>query len=546
MEACVVICRAAKPPERRGKVLLINAVNEVTRERAQSFLTDGHIARIAQAYDRFGDVDGFARVATLEEIRGRAGNLSIPLYVSPNGGTTIAAGDGRAALAEALDAWLASRLAVAEALHAILPDLPMPADDVAVGALNDATLFDREGWQRVRFGDVVDNVNETERNPAEAGIERFIGLEHLEPGSLHIRAWGNVADGTTFTRRCRPGQVLFAKRRAYQRKVAVAEFDAVVSGDIYVLAPKDERLLADLLPFICMSERFFQYAVDTSAGSLSPRTNWTHLAEFEFDLPPLEQQQRLAEVLWAVDDVGCCWRNTTSVAESHARATADSIFEANLRKRHVLATEACDRITVGIVIKPASYYTDPESGVPALRSLNVFPGRYDLSDLVYLTRGGHEKNARSVLKAGDIVVVRTGRPGDAAVVTEQVAGMNLIDLILVQPNPQLLPEYLVEFLNSAFGRREISRGSSGTAQQHFNVSEFERLHIPVPPIDEQRRAVKEIAFAKAQHQHCQAQADLLTALQSAVLGTVLTTGPESSAFGLNTIGASFSDERIPR
>ena len=134
-------------------------------------------------------------------------------------------------------------------------------------------LFDRMGWKRVRFGDVVESCNAT-CDPREAGLERFIAMEHLEPGSLHVRSWGNVADGTTFTRRCGPGQVLFGKRRAYQRKVAVAEFDAVVSGDIYVLAPKDDRLLPVLLPFLCLCERFFQHAVGTSAGSLSPRTNW--------------------------------------------------------------------------------------------------------------------------------------------------------------------------------------------------------------------------------------------------------------------------------
>ena len=134
-------------------------------------------------------------------------------------------------------------------------------------------LFDRSGWKRVRFGDVVENCAET-CDPAEAGLERFVAMEHLEPGSLHVRSWGNVADGTTFTRRCRQGRVLFGKRRAYQRKVAVAEFEAVVSGDIYVLAPKDtQRLLPELLPFLCLSERFFQHAVGTSAGSLSPRTN---------------------------------------------------------------------------------------------------------------------------------------------------------------------------------------------------------------------------------------------------------------------------------
>lgn len=134
-------------------------------------------------------------------------------------------------------------------------------------------------------------------------MERFVAMEHLEPRSLHVRSRRNVADGTTFTRRCRPGQVLFGKRQAYQRKVAVAEFEAVVSGDIYVLAPKDtQRLLPELLPFLGLSERFFQHAVGTSAGSLSPRTHWSSLARFEFALPPLDQQRRIAETLWAVDE----------------------------------------------------------------------------------------------------------------------------------------------------------------------------------------------------------------------------------------------------
>src|ERR1035437_6523511 len=161
-------------------------------------------------------------------------------------------------------------------------------------------LFNRKNWTRGRFGDVVENLNET-CDPAEAGLERVIAMEHLEPGSLHIRAWGKVADGTTFTRRCHPGQVLFGKRRAYQRKVAVAEFDAVVSGDIYVLAPQGDQLLPELLPFLCLSERFYQHAVGTSAGSLSPRTNWSSLSAFEFDLPSLDQQRRIACILQKLD-----------------------------------------------------------------------------------------------------------------------------------------------------------------------------------------------------------------------------------------------------
>lgn len=84
-------------------------------------------------------------------------------------------------------------------------------------------------------------------DPAATGIERYVGLENIEPEDLRIRRWGSVADGTTFTNRFRPGQVLFGKRRAYQRKVAVAEFEGVCSSDIYVFEPKDERLLSELL-----------------------------------------------------------------------------------------------------------------------------------------------------------------------------------------------------------------------------------------------------------------------------------------------------------
>lgn len=95
----------------------------------------------------------------------------------------------------------------------------------------------KPGWRRVKFGDVVRLSKARCADPLAEGYERFVGLEHLEPGDLRIRSWGNVADGVTFTSVFKPGQVLFGKRRAYQRKVAVADFAGVCSGDIYVLEP---------------------------------------------------------------------------------------------------------------------------------------------------------------------------------------------------------------------------------------------------------------------------------------------------------------------
>lgn len=162
----------------------------------------------------------------------------------------------------------------------------------------------KPGWRRVKFGDVVCLSKARSQDPLTDGFNRYVGLEHLEPGDLRIRSWGSVADGVTFTSVFQPGQVLFGKRRAYQRKVAVADFSGVCSGDIYVLKTKDAQvLLPELLPFICQTDVFFDHAVGTSAGSLSPRTNWTSLADFEFALPPPDEQTKLASQLACADEL---------------------------------------------------------------------------------------------------------------------------------------------------------------------------------------------------------------------------------------------------
>jgi len=122
MEACVVVCRTEKPAERKGKVLFVNAVNHVTRERAQSFLTPEHIDAIASAYREFGDSDGFCKVGTLEDIAGNEFSLNIPLYVRPR--SSEHAGSD---LGAAVQAWNESRLRLRTQLESLIPDLAKTA-----------------------------------------------------------------------------------------------------------------------------------------------------------------------------------------------------------------------------------------------------------------------------------------------------------------------------------------------------------------------------------------------------------------------------------
>src|SRR5574344_61786 len=107
--------------------------------------------------------------------------------------------------------------------------------------MNDIQI-DKTGWKKYRFDDVCRQVNESTKNPIEEGLNYVIGLEHIEPNNLHITKWATLEKETTFTRKFTKGQVLFGRRRAYQRKVAYAEFDGICSGDILVFESIQENL----------------------------------------------------------------------------------------------------------------------------------------------------------------------------------------------------------------------------------------------------------------------------------------------------------------
>ncbi len=297
MEACVVICRTDKPKSRKGKILLINAINEVTRERAQSFLTDDHIEHIVQAYEKFSDDPGFARVVTREELRSNEGNLSIPLYIAAAATGTKQDAKRGGGMVEAIDGWRDFSANVARSLAPLLPGLAAPSrKDETNPEWAQLPLFDRSKWKRVRFGDVVKQMKE-QVDPEADGVERYVAGEHMETENVHIRKWGTVGDGylgPAFIRGFRKGQVLYGSRRTYLKKVAVAEWDGATANTTFVIEAVEGKLLQELLPWLMLSERFTKHSVQESKGSTNPYINFPDIAKFEFDLPPLDQQRRIA------------------------------------------------------------------------------------------------------------------------------------------------------------------------------------------------------------------------------------------------------------
>ena len=179
MEACVVICRTAKPKARKGRILFINAVNEVTRERAQSFLTDDHIERIVKAYET---VQRRTRLHPRRHAGGnprQGGSLSIPLYISATGPLSVnrVATNGNAT-GESLAAWFKSAGEVRYQVGEILAEKLVPSKVPCMATIGKTlpSWLDRRKWKPLAFGEFADSINERVE-PVDAAEEIYVGLE---------------------------------------------------------------------------------------------------------------------------------------------------------------------------------------------------------------------------------------------------------------------------------------------------------------------------------------------------------------------------------
>jgi type I restriction enzyme S subunit len=343
----------------------------------------------------------------------------------------------------------------------------------------------KPGWTKVKFGEVVRLCKDRSSDPEADGIERYVGLEHLEPEDLRIRRWGLVADGTTFTSRFKPGQVLFGKRRAYQRKVAVADFEGVCSGDIYVFESADPKhLLPELLPFICRTDQFFEYAVGTSAGSLSPRTNWNNLHDYELALPSLEEQEGILGVL------------------SNARILNENIHDLLLNQRTVklsLIEERAKSLCRLGTTKLKTVVKNIEAGKSPISSGKVAaPGEYGVLKVSAVGDWGYYSSENKLIsgqdylpdlevKSGDLLATRANADpnsvGRTCIVDTSPSNLMLSDKTWrIHLKNDAIVLGVLAWTKSSIFRKHILKTLGGTEAK--NISQTRFLDGPFPICDE--------------------------------------------------------------
>lgn len=356
-----------------------------------------------------------------------------------------------------------------------------------------------------RFDDMAFQVKD-KVHPGDTDVDRYVGLEHIDPGSLKIRRWGEPGDVESTKILFKAGDIIFGKRRAYQRKLAVADFDGICSAHAMVLRPRTEVVLKEFLPFFMQTDVFMERAVKISVGGLSPTINWRDLAKEKFALPPIEEQRRMVRVLnadlAAQDRLHDLAENTSAVLASFINSRLRGLHLGEL-KRHDRAGRyhsGWPLVPLADLLEMSQYglseVAADQGQYPILRMMNLKNGYAVENDIVYIDLDDEEFN-RYRLHQGDVLFNRTnsyelvGRTG-----VYELDGAHVFASYLVRLRTQrdlLDPTYLCAFLNAPIGRRQVmSFATRGVSQTNVNASNLGRVLLPLPPLEYQQDTVSAI------------------------------------------------------
>jgi len=298
------------------------------------------------------------------------------------------------------------------------------------------------------------------------------------------------------------------------------------STEFHVIRPLPARLDRRYLLHFLRQPRILKTGERRMTGSAGQRrVPASFLEALEIPLPPLEEQRRIAAILDKVQSLKDLFDARRGTLGSFEGSLFCNLFgdriEQSINWKRMQFADLCSRLTVGVVVRPASYYC--EAGVPALRSLNIKSGKIQRESFVYVSSSDNDTAlAKSKLSSGDLVFVRTGRPGTCAVIPPDLDGCNAIDLLLATVDTTLiLPEFACSFFNSSTGKAGVLSESRGQIQQHFNAGSLAESMVPVPPLDLQQHYCEILGAHRNRMKRCDLSVDELGRLAHSIASGLL-------------------------
>ena len=340
---------------------------------------------------------------------------------------------------------------------------------------------------RVKFGDVVKDVKiniDRLNNP----YEYYVAGDHMDSEDLTIHRKGCFTTddvGPAFIRVFKPGQILYGSRRTYLKKIAVADFEGVCANTTFVFETKDPRAFEQrLLPFIMLSKDFTTWSIAKSKGSTNPYVLFSDLADFEFELPPLEEQKVLADKLWAAYRLKEAYKKLLVATDEMVK----SQFIEMCHKTHKEQTleSVCTIMGKGITPK----YVDSSSVVVINQACVHWDGQH-LEKVKYHNESIPVK--KRTLETGDVLLNATGNGtlGRCCVFNCPSDGNIYINdghvIVLLTDRAVILPEVLNTYLSLNDTQAEIYRQyvTGSTNQVDIVFTDIKKMKVPVPNMGEQ-------------------------------------------------------------
>lgn len=379
--------------------------------------------------------------------------------------------------------------------------------------------LDRSTWKRFRLGDVIRRSRE-QVDPIEAGVERYVAGGHIDGESMTIDRWGDPSDGqmgSTFRYVFKPGQILFVSARPYLRKFGVVDFSGVVADKTYVLdAIPENGLLQEFMPLVLASEPFIAYASAEATGSMNPRLLWGPFQRYEVNLPPVDEQKRIADLLWAI--------------ESHAQAIADeNLSLIAIRSRCIesvlplhfkeLPLGEVATIASGVTLGP--WRRSMPDRAAYLRVANVQRGVLNLDEIKEIGATPAEIEGKGVQR-DDVLVVEghaaVDEIGRAAIWERGDNPLFQNHLFRVRASDGFRPLFLLEWINSERGRgyiRTVAKSTSGL--NTINSTVLKAMPVPTVPIDIQDALLTTVAIIDGGKDALAVECARLKALRSSII-----------------------------
>ena len=338
---------------------------------------------------------------------------------------------------------------------------------------------------KVLLGDVAVEHKETCKGSKDG--YPIVGLEHLIPEEITLTAWDEGSENT-FSKMFRKGNVLFGRRRAYLKKAAVAPFDGICSGDITVIEAKSDRILPELLPFIIQNDDLFDFAVGKSAGSLSPRVKWEHLKNYEFELPDMEKQKELAELLWAMDNTKKSYQKLIAATDELVKSQFMEQFgdpRANPKQLPVKPLGEVCMVERGGSPRPiADYVTDSEDGINWIKIGDADGTRYISETAEKIIPEGVKKSR--MVHAGDLILSNSMSFGHPYIL--KIDGCIHDGWLVLHFDKTVFDAlYLQMYLGLPVVYAIFETMAAGGVVNNLNSEIVKRLPVIVPTIDQQEQ-----------------------------------------------------------